>query len=395
MSLRITLMCLRNLLRRRFRTSLCVFGVSLATVFIVAIGATTTNYTNVIREMNIFFSEEIVVVAEGSMVVQAFPVIGGNIPESMVAKVSEVEGVKAATPMLVRFGYQVKDVIQLIPTNVSIGVPFGNWSVLVDRTPLKPNGEWPTADPVSNEVVVGPSLAMQLGITPGSKIEVEETSLTVSGILDTRSALLSRSIILPLQIAQELYYGHTMWVNMIVIEPEEPAAQDFVASKIEAEIPGLKALASYERNEIVEPLLSDIETWNLGLSSTLYVLSMILVTMVTMINISERRRDFATLDAIGAPKTSILRIVVTETSLTGLLGGLVGILVGSMTAILIASIYTNIPLSLFLLDLPVFIPPLFMTRILISTVIASVLAGFIAAVAAFKLNIAETLRSDY
>jgi putative ABC transport system permease protein len=186
-----------------------------------------------------------------------------------------------------------------------------------------------------------------------------------------------------------------MWVNMIVIEPEEPAAQDLVASKIEAEIPGLKALASYERNEIVEPLLSDIETWNLGLSSTLYVLSMILVTMVTMINISERRRDFATLDAIGAPKTSILRIVVTETSLTGLLGGLVGILVGSMTAILIASIYTNIPLSLFLLDLPVFIPPLFMTRILVSTVIASVLAGFIAAVAAFKLNIAETLRSDY
>ncbi len=394
-SLRITLMCLRNLLRRRFRTSLCVFGVCLATVFIVAIGATTTNYTNVIREMNIFFSEEIVVVAEGSMVVQAFPVVGGNIPESTVAEVSKVEGVKTAVPMLVRFGYQVEDVIQLIPTNVSIGVPTGNWSVLVDHTPLKRDGEWPTADSVNSEVVVGPSLAMQLDLTTGSKIEVEKTNLTVSGILDTRSALLSRSIILPLQIAQELFYGHTMWVNMIIIEPEEPEAQDLVASKIEAEIPGLKALATHERNEIVEPLLGDIETWNQGLSSALYLLSMILVMMVAMINISERRRDFATLDAIGAPKTSILRIVVTETSLIGLLGGLVGIVLGSMTAILIASIYTSIPLSLFFVDLLAFIPPLFMARILVSTVAVSSLAGVIAAVAAFKVNIAETLRSDY
>ncbi|MCW3980798.1 MAG: ABC transporter permease [Candidatus Bathyarchaeota archaeon] len=388
-------MCLRNLLRRRFRTSLCIFGVSLATIFIVAIGATTTNYTNVIREMNIFFSEEIVVVAEGSMVVQAFPVVGGNIPESTVEKVSKVEGVKTAVPMMVRFGYQVKDVIQLVPTNVSIGVPVGNWSVLVDQTPLKPDGEWPSADLVNKEVVVGPSLAIEMDLAPGSKIKVENVNLTVSGILDTRSALLSRSMILPLQLAQELFYGHTMWVNMIVIEPEESEAQNLVANKIEEEIPGLKALATHERNEIVEPLLSDIETWNLGLSSALYLLSMILVMMVAMINISERRRDFATLDAIGAPKTSVLRMVVTETSLIGLLGGLVGILLGSMAAILIASIYTSIPLSLFFVDLLAFTPPLFMTRILASTVAVSSVAGIVAALAAFRINIAETLRSDY
>ena len=96
-------MCLRNLLRRRFRTSLCIFGVCLATIFIVAIGATTTNYTAVIREMNIFFRGDVVVVAEGAMVVQAFPVIGGKIPESVVEKVQQVNGVKTAVPMLVTF----------------------------------------------------------------------------------------------------------------------------------------------------------------------------------------------------------------------------------------------------------------------------------------------------
>ncbi len=388
-------MCLRNLLRRRFRTSLCIFGVSLATIFIVAIGATTTRYTAAIKEMNIFFSGDVVVVAEGSMVIQAFPVVGGNLPVGVVEKINQVEGVKKAVPMLVRFGYQVEAVIQLAPTNVSMGVPPGNWSVLVGHTPLKPGGNWPSADPDKKEVVVGPSLAKQYDLAVGSKVKVENTNLTVAGILDTRSALLSRSIILPLELSQRLFYGHTMWINMVVAEPEEEGIQEQVADRIEEEIEGLEALTTHERNEIIEPLLHDIETWNLGLSSVLYLLSMILVTMVAMMNVSERRRDFATLDAIGAPKSSIFRMVITETTLIGLLGGLAGILLGSITAILIASIYTNIPLSMFFFDLFDIVPPIFMIKILASTVAVSCIAGVIPAIAASRMNISEVLRSEY
>ena len=389
-------MCLRNLLRRRFRTSLCIFGISLATIFIVAIGATTTNYTTVIREMNIFFSGDVVVVAEGAMVIQAFPVVGGNLPVSAVEKVQQVNGVKTAVPMLVRFSYQVEAVIQLAPTNVSIGIPPGNWSALVGHTPLKPGGNWPSADPGEKEVVVGPSLAQQYDLAVGSKVKMENTNLTVVGILDTRSALLSRSIILPLQLAQSLYYGHTMWIgNMIVVQPEEEGTEEQVANRIEEEIEGLEALSAHERNEIVEPLLHDVETWTLGLSSVLYLLSMILVTMVAMMNVSERRRDFATLDAIGSPKSAIFRMVITETTLIGLLGGLAGILLGSIAAILIASFYTNIPLSMFFFDLFNIVSPLFMMKILASTVAVSCVAGVVPAIAASRMNISEVLRSEY
>ncbi len=391
-------MCLRNLLRRRFRTSLCIFGVSLATIFIVAVGATTTNYTAVIREMNIFFRGDVVVVAEGAMVIQAFPVIGGNIPESVVEQLRQVGGVKTAVPILVRFGYQIEAVIQLAPSNVSIGIPSGNWSVLVGQTPLEPGGNWPSADPDKKEVVVGPSLAKQHGLTAGSEVRVQGTNLTVAGVLDSRSALLSRSIILPLELARQLYYPDpkVSWMgNMVVIEPEEDGTEKEVADRIEAAIPGVEALTTDERNEIVEPLLHDIETWNIGLTSVLYLLSMILVTMVAMINISERRRDFATLDAIGAPKSSIFRMVITETTLIGLFGGLAGTLLGSIAAVLIASLYTNIPLSMFLSDLFNIFSLVFMIRILGSTVAVSGIAGVIPAIAALKTNIAEVLRSEY
>lgn len=388
-------MCLRNLLRRRLRTSLCILGVSLATIFIVAIGTTTTNYTNVIREMNVFFRNEIVVVAEGSMVVQAFPVVGGNIPENMVDKINQLEGVETAVPMLVRFGYQVEAVIQLAPANVSIGIPFGSWSVLVEQTPLKPGGKWPLAYSSEREVVIGPSLATQLEVTTGSVIKMRNINLTISGILDSRSALLSRAIIMPLELAQQMFYGHTKWVNMVVVVLKDVTKQKAVADRIEDEIIGLRALTASERNEIVEPLLSDIETWNLGLSSVLFLLSMILVMIVAMVNISERRRDFATLDAIGAPKSSIFRMVITETAVIGLIGGLFGVLLGSIAAIFVASVYTEIPLSLFFSDPLAFVPPLFILRILASTMIVSCVAGIIPSITASKMNIAETLRSEY
>jgi putative ABC transport system permease protein len=391
-------MCFRNLLRRRFRTSLCIFGVSLATIFIVAIGDTTTNYTAVIRGMNIFFRGNVVVVAEGAMVIQAFPVIGGNIPESAVAQVRQVNGVKTAVPMLVRFGYQVETVIQLAPSNVTIGVPSGNWSILVGHTPLEPGGNWPSADPDRKEVVVGQSLAQQHNLTTGSRVPVKDANLTVVGILNTQSALLSRSIILPLGVARRIYYPDpkVSWMgNMIVVELEEDEAEKDVEMRIEAEILGVEALTTDERNEIVEPLLRDIETWNLGLTGVLYILSMILVTMVAMINVSERRRDFATLEAIGAPKSSVIRMILTETTLIGVLGGLTGILLGSLAAVVIASMYTSIPLSMFLSDLFNMFSVLFTIRILASTVAVSCLAGLIPAVAASKMKLPEVLRSEY
>ena len=367
----------------------------MATVFIVAIGATTTNYTAAIREMNISFGKDVVVVAEGAMVIQAFPVMGGNLPVSVVEKVEQVNGVETAVPMFVRFSYQVEAVIQLVPTNISIGIPPGNWSVLVGHTPLKLGGNWPSADSDRKEGVVGPSLAQQYDLSAGSKVRVENTNLTVVGILDTRSALLSRSIILPLNLAQSLYYGHTMWINMVVVKPEGEGMQEQVADRIEEEIDGLEALTSTERNEIIEPLLHDVETWTMGLSGVLYLLSMILVTTVSVMNVSERRRDFATLDAIGAPRTAILRIIITETTLVGFLGGLAGILLGSIAAILIASLYTSIPFSMFFLDFFNIVSPIFMMTILASTIAVSCVASIIPAIAASKINISEVLRSEY
>jgi putative ABC transport system permease protein len=364
-------------------------------MFIVTIGATTSRYTSIIREMNIFFSEDIVVVAQGSIVIQAFPISGGNLPEDIVDEVKQIEGVRTVVPMLVFFGYKLEDVIQLVPTNISIGIPPERWEILVGSTPLKPNGRWPSANSSTKEIIVGPSLADQYNLAVSSTIKIKNYNLTVVGVLDTSSAILARVIIMPLRLAQYVYLPtHPSWINMMVVEPEESMEKQ-VAENIQANIKGVKALTADERNEIIAPLLSDIETWNLGLRGMLFFLSMILVTTVAIMNISERRRDFATLGAIGAPRSSIFRIVITETTLIGLFGGLLGILVGTVGTLLLASLYTNIPLTLFFPGLFDIVSPIFMVEILASTVVVSCVAGIIPAIDAMRANISEAARSEY
>jgi putative ABC transport system permease protein len=127
----------------------------------------------------------------------------------------------------------------------------------------------------------------------------------------------------------------------------------------------------------------------------LFFLSMILVTTVAMMNISERRRDFATLGAIGAPRSFIFRLVITETTLIGLFGGLLGILVGTVATLLLASLYTNIPLPLFFQSPFDIVSPVFMAEVLTSTAVVSCVAGLIPAVNAMRANISEVLRSEY
>ena len=362
-------------------------------MLIVAVGATIMRYTSIMKEMNLFFNGDVVVVPKGVPVIYAFP-IGGTLLENVVDKVKEVEGVKTAVPLLFVIASKPDEVIQLVPMNVSIGVPAGEWEVLVGSTPLKPGGSWPSADSSDKEVVVGTSLSDQYNLTVGSKVSVRKYDLRVVGILEAQSAFLSRTIIMSLKLAQEIY-GYNMLINIIVVEPKEGIPEEEIANTIELEIGSTNALTSDERNEIVEPLLSDIEKWNLGIRSVLFFLSMILVTTVAIMNVSERRRDFATLDAIGSPKSFIFVMVIIETGLIGLFGGLAGILLGSVAAVYITSVYTSIPISMIFPGLTYVVSPTMIIEILASTVTVSCVAGIIPAITATRMKVTEVLRSEY
>jgi putative ABC transport system permease protein len=378
------------------RTVLCVIGVALATTFVVAVGATTMRYATVIKEMNVLFHDQIMVTSKDAIVIQAIPLGGSMLSQNYTVKeLQKIEGVQKAVPILFVTPIKIGETGQLVPENFTIGIPVHEWESILEPSTLKGNtGHFPT-DENGNEVVVGVSLADQYNWTAGTELTVSDYRLNVSGILDTRIALLSRSIIMPLRLAQDLYNHHLRNVNIIAVKPAVAYSQKQLAETIEQNLDGVNALTEKERNDMVQSILAQIETWNMGIQTVIFLMSLILVMTVTIMSVSERRRDFATLDAIGAPLSYTFRMVLFEASLIGVLGGILGIIFGSLSALVLASLYTNIPVALFFPSVFEIVPPLFMLEMFGAVVAVCCAGGIIPAVNAARMRIAEVLRAEY
>jgi putative ABC transport system permease protein len=345
--------------------------------------------------MNVLFSGQIMVVSKDTIVIQAIPITRGAFPESLAEEIKvNVKEVDKAVPVLFITSINFEGILQPVPPNFSIGIPVKDWQLILGSIPLKGNvGHFPTNES-SNEVVVGASLADQYSWTLGTRIVVSGYELEISGILDTKLALLNRCVVMPLKLAQKVYI-YPDSINMIAVKPLQGYPQKNLTEEIEKQEPHVSALTEDQRNDMIQPILAQVETWNLGIQAVVFVMSLILVMTVTLMSVSERRRDFATLDAIGAPLNSVFRVVTLETSLIGVLGGAIGIFFGSLTALVLASLYTNIPLAMFFPTFYEIVPPLYMLEIFAAIVIVCCVGGVIPAINATRTRIAEVLRAEY
>jgi putative ABC transport system permease protein len=112
-------------------------------------------------------------------------------------------------------------------------------------------------------------------------------------------------------------------------------------------------------------------------------------------SVSERRRDFATLDAIGAGSSHIFRIILLENSLIGFVGSMLGIVFGVIVAAFLASFYTAIPIGQFLSSIFVIVQPLYMVEVMVLVIASCCAGGIIPAINASKIRISEILKAEY
>lgn len=390
--MRLITLCLRNLSRRKLRTTLFIIGIATASCFIVAIGAITTRYVEIITEMNMLFRGKIIVVPRDAIVIQGFP-LGGTFTQNIIQDIEKLNGVGKVTPMLFLLDFKLRESVSIMPISVTIGLPLREWTLIVNPFMLKPGGRMPTEN-FTSKVIVGSSIADQYGISIDSKINLNGKEFDVCGIIEGPSALLSRSIIMRLEEAQDTF-GYHMLLNMAIAEPLASVEHDRLASLIEQNVPSVMALTDGERNVLTKPIIDFVGGWNIAIQIILLFLSMILTTIVGIMNVSERRRDFATLDAIGARSSQIFKIILFENSLIGLIGGILGTFFGIIVAAFLASFYTTIPLNQSFLSIIAIAKPIYIIEVTGFVVVSCCVGGVIPAINASKVRISETLRAEY
>jgi len=386
--MKLVTICFRNFKRRRLRTILCLSGVALAVTFLVGVGAAILRFTTIIWDMNMLFENEIVVVSRDVFVIQGFP-IGGMIPQTVVDELRGIEGVEEVIPMIFNLELGNEKISRIFPANITIGLPLEKIPLIFSF--MGAEGKFPKEQ---NEVLVGKSIADQYSLSLEDVILFNGKNVTISGILCGPSMVLSRSIIMSLELSQKIY-RYNMQVSMAIVEPEAAADVKKVACEIENKINFVMALTEDERNELTGPILDELNFWNYGLKLFLLLTSAMLIAVVEVMNVSESRRDIATLVAIGAPKKAILKIVITEVILIGLLGGLSGLIFGGVVAVSLASSYTRIPIQMFIQSFFQLVTPYLIIEVLILTLVTCCLSGVIPAILASRININETLRAEY
>jgi putative ABC transport system permease protein len=377
---------------RKLRTSLCILGIAVATCFIIAVGAITSRYVETITEMNMFFRGKIVVAPRDTIVIQGFP-IGGTFPQNAIYEIEKMKDVEKVVPMIFVFEFKHGENLGIIPVNAIIGLPIKEWPLIIGSAMLKPGGRMPPENSTC-EVIVGCSIADQHGLTVGSKINLRGKEFRVCGIFEGPSALLVRSIIMNLEEAQDVF-GYSMLVNMAVVDSKANVTSEELASEIENKISCVMALTDDERNTLTKPIIDFVESWKIAVQAILLSLSMVLTAVVGIISVSERRRDFATLDAIGARSSHIFRIILLENSLIGFAGSILGIFFGVIFAAFLASFYTTIPLSQFLSSIFVIAQPFYIVEIMVLVIASCCVGGIIPAITASKVRIAEILKAEY
>ena len=193
---------------------------------------------------------------------------------------------------------------------------------------LSSGRELTASDANSAVVVVNSSYATQNSIKVGSTETLGGTKFTVVGIVTTSS---SEDYFMPLAEAQKIS-SDTGKVTTVYVKAASSTQISTVASEISKTASGSTVSTSADLASSVSGSLSSTASLanNLGkwLSIGVLLAAFLVAALFTMAAVGRRTREFGTLKAIGWTSGRVVRQVLGESIVTGLIGGVIGIGIG-------------------------------------------------------------------
>jgi ABC-type antimicrobial peptide transport system permease subunit len=323
---------LRNAFRRPFRTVLSVTGIALCVMLMLTVSGISQTYVTVVNQSYSIYHSDVVVVSRASLLVEGIP-LGGAIPEATSTLLDGVSGVAATTPILF-----VVDTQQLVPKNITIGVPIQNFTMFSHVTQVQLEGSYPTS---SDQVVVGSYLASTLDLSVGSTIKEGGTLLEVTGIVSTSNLILGNAVIMPLQTAQSTQ-GYDGLVSAILVS-SAGIPPDVLSQRIDSKLPSVVAIDPAQDLSFTNPLTSSVGILSESVDVFSVTLAFLFMTIISSVNLMERKDEFYTMRAIGSSSGSMMKVALAETGLVSLTGFLSGLGLSAVAIAIAFREYAGVP----------------------------------------------------
>jgi len=309
---------IRSLRRRRFRSALTLLGVAVGMSTVVALTAVALG----VREAAVGFlsqTTDFMVMPRGEGEFSA------NLPETMVRHISLYPEVEAAGPVLSQMvlieGEPAWAMGVTDETNEVVQVKLGEGREL--------EGE--------GEVVIGHTLAQELGVKPGDILRVSPSydepgiPMKIVGILAPTGGVADMAVYMELPVLQEML-GKEGRISMVVVRLKDPRLAEQFKRRVEAGYPDLEVVDTKQIAENVGRVLDMLNSMLLAIGGISLLVGGLGVMNTTMVSVLERTREIGVMKAIGAKKSHVLTIFLTEAFLLGTMGGVIGVLGGVILA---------------------------------------------------------------
>ena len=192
-----------------------------------------------------------------------------------------------------------------------------------------------------NVAVVDSNYAKSENLKTGSKITVAGQSFTVTGVVQAAQGVTDADVYIPLARAQALA-NMANEVNTIYVSATSAADISAVSGEIATALPAATVTTSSDLASEVTGSLSSASTLanNLGkwLAVAVLVAAFGLASILTMSAVTRRVREFGTLKAIGWTSGRIIRQIMGESLVIGVIGGVAGIAVGYGAAAIVQAV---------------------------------------------------------
>ena len=190
---------------------------------------------------------------------------------------------------------------------------------------------WDIPDRLRSGALIGRGAATELGVDIGDPVVYEGDVYRIVAIVESEGfggpgGGGPRTLVLPLSaLSEQPYY------DRVTVVAEDGADAETYADRVEATLNANEEVVSVTTyssvQESIETFTNTLNLALLGIGSISLIVASVAILNVMLMSTIERRGEIGVLRAVGIRRREVLRMIVAEATLLGLIGGAVGAVV--------------------------------------------------------------------
>lgn len=374
----LTTIILKNLWQQKLRSILTILGVGISISAFVSLRGITYNLEKALQTTYKSRGTDLIVMEKSTL-----DIFSSTIDQSYVQRLKPLPHVKQASPILFYF-YALQFKQYFLITGWEPGCYLFN--------ELKIAGSALQND---HDALLGSIAARRLKKSRGDKINIRGEEFRICGIFESMNMLEDGTVIVPLNTLQRIKNtpGKITAINLKLefnnslkfsLKQQLDMARD-VQNKINSEFNDLEV--KDVQNFIATPFSTIFSlTWAISIVGLVIAVMGIINTMTTAV--LERTREIGILLAIGWRKSRIIKLVILESAIYGILGGITGIVLGYVIMRILVTLPQIQGFIIMKYDL------FFIVKTLGLSLLVGILAGIYPAVKSVSIEPIEVLRYE-